>query len=78
MLPVMARPSAQTAVRLEQELLDRIDRLSEKLSTPWAKVSRSDTMRADMLAGLPILEDEAERVSAARAAGPGVKPKPHK
>jgi predicted DNA-binding protein len=64
----MAKPSAQTAVRLEQELLDRIDALAENLSTEWNRVSRSDAMRAAILRGLPDLEAEAERVKAARLA----------
>ena len=66
----MARPSAQTAVRLEQELLDRIDALAVSLSTEWNRVSRSDAMRACILRGLPALEDEAQRVGQARVAVP--------
>jgi len=66
----MARPSAQTAVRLEQDLLDRIDALAVALSTEWNRVSRSDAMRAAILRGLPELEDEAKRVAVARAAAP--------
>jgi len=64
----MAKPSEQTAIRLTGELLARIDRLAENLSTEWNAVSRSDAIRAAILRGLPSLEEEAERVKAARVA----------
>jgi hypothetical protein len=43
-------------VRLPAEELARVDALLPTLSTPWRTATRSDALRAAILAGLPLLE----------------------
>lgn len=51
--------SIQVGVRLELELLERIDRLAEASARiPGLKPTRADVMRAAMLRGLDALEAE--------------------
>ena len=54
------------AMRLDPEILARVDALAAKLSTPYQRTSRSEAIRMAMLMGLPLAELEAERVAAAR------------
>lgn len=46
----------QIAIRVDPELLARVDALAEKMSTSWRKASRSDALRACVIAGLPAVE----------------------
>ncbi len=50
----------QIAVRLEPDLLKRIDAVAPKLSTEWRQASRSDVIRALIMKALPLLEAEGE------------------
>ena len=51
-------PKEHVAVRLDNETLSRVDALAEVLSTPWHEATRSDVLRAVILAGLEGLEKE--------------------
>jgi hypothetical protein len=48
--------SKHVGVRLSDDLLARVDALGPGLSTPWYRASRSDILRAVIVAGLPVLE----------------------
>lgn len=50
--------SLQTAVRLETEVITRLDVLVEKMSRPGLRLSRTDIIRMALAEGLPILEKE--------------------
>jgi len=50
--------SLQTAVRLENETVARVDALVEKMSRPGLRLSRTDIIRMALAEGLPILEKE--------------------
>ena len=50
----------QIAVRLEPDLLKRIDAVAPKLSTEWRQASRSDVIRALIMKALPSLEAEGD------------------
>ena len=50
--------SLQTAVRLESEVIARLDALVEKMSRPGLRLSRTDIIRMALAEGLPILEKE--------------------
>lgn len=54
---------AQVAIRLPQDLLDRADRLAERMAKdPLTRgVKRSDVLRAAIEAGLATLERKAKR-----------------
>ena len=44
------------AVRLDEATQARIDAVAKTLSKPWGKATRSDALRAVILAGLDTLE----------------------
>ncbi len=48
----------QTAVRLPQTTVDRIDGVAKKMSQPGLTVSRSEALRVALLRGLDVLEGE--------------------
>ena len=50
--------SLQTAVRLENEVITRLDALIDKMSRPGLRLSRTDIIRMALAEGLPILEKE--------------------
>ena len=50
--------SLQTAVRLENEVIARLDALVEKMSRPGLRLSRTDIIRMALAEGLTILEKE--------------------
>lgn len=52
--------STQVGVRLDDELVEKIDALAERLSTSWRKVTRADVLRGAEEEGLPILAKLAE------------------
>jgi metal-responsive CopG/Arc/MetJ family transcriptional regulator len=77
MTPGMTRPyvGPQIGVRIEQNLLERVDALVLKLRTPWHEPTRSDVVRALIIEGLPALEAKAAKVQAADLmAAPVVEP----
>ena len=51
-------PAVQTAVRLDPELLDRLDAIAVKLSRPGLNVTRADAIRIALLTGLEKIEKE--------------------
>lgn len=69
----MAPPTTQIAVRLDHELLARVDAVAEKLSVEWSssgrKASRSDALRAIILAGLSATEEPPRPVQKQRRKG---------
>ena len=48
----------QTAIRLDGEIIDRLDAIAEKLSRPGLAVTRSDAIRIALLTGLQAIEKE--------------------
>lgn len=78
----MTPKPTQIAVRLEDELLQRIDAVIPKIRTLWHDPTRSDVVRAALLQGLPFIEKEAERLAAIQAGSVTAPPegptKPHK
>jgi metal-responsive CopG/Arc/MetJ family transcriptional regulator len=55
----MAKP-AQITVRVEEELLERIDAIVEQMRSPLLEPRRSDIIRACLERGLPLVEAEAK------------------
>ena len=51
-------PTVQTAIRLDPELIDRLDAVAAKLSRPGLEVTRSDAMRIALMTGLQAIEKE--------------------
>jgi len=51
-------PTVQTGIRLDQEIIDRLDAVAAKLSRPGMSVTRSDAMRICLLTGLEAIEKE--------------------
>ena len=48
----------QTAVRLDPELIARLDVIAAKLSRPGLEVTRTDAIRIALLTGLQAIEKE--------------------
>lgn len=51
-------PGVQTAVRLDPELLARLDAVATKLSRPGLEVTRADAIRIALATGLQAIEVE--------------------
>jgi predicted DNA-binding protein len=51
-------PTQQIAVRLEAELLGRLDAVAAKLSRPGLALTRTDAVRVCLLTGLEHIEKE--------------------
>ena len=51
-------PTVQTAVRLDPELIARLDAIAGKLSRPGLLVTRTDALRICLLTGLQQIEKE--------------------
>jgi len=49
------------AVRLEAEDIARVEALRARLGTAWHQATRSDVLRAAILKGLEVIENEAPR-----------------
>jgi hypothetical protein len=49
------------AVRLDAEILSRVDALGPVYSQPWRKATRSDLLRLLVLAGLDVEEKKLAR-----------------
>ena len=64
----MTTKQTQIAVRIEDEIVDRIDAMIRHARTMWNEPTRSDIVRACILAGLPIVEEQARRVAGATGA----------
>jgi hypothetical protein len=50
--------TVQTAIRLDPEVIGRLDAVAAKLSRPGLSVTRSDAMRICLLTGLTAIEKE--------------------
>jgi hypothetical protein len=51
-------PTQQIAVRLDADVIDRLDAIAVKLSRPGLPLNRTDALRAALAEGMPILEKE--------------------
>lgn len=51
----------QTAIRLPEALLERVDRLAESMSEPGMRVTRADVLRLAAHRGVDQLEGERKR-----------------
>jgi predicted transcriptional regulator len=51
-------PAVQTAVRLDPDLLARLDAVATKLSRPGLEVTRADAIRIALATGLQAIEKE--------------------
>lgn len=54
-------PQVQTALRLPEGLLDRIDALAKRMSQPGMVVTRAEILRVATFKGVELLEAEAEK-----------------
>lgn len=52
---------SQLAIRLEAELIKRLDAVAERLSRPGLTVTRTDAVRVALLTGLEAIEREGKR-----------------
>jgi predicted transcriptional regulator len=55
------KSSTQTAIRLDDELLERIDKIAERMSPPGIHVTRSEALRRSVLLGIVHLEAETKK-----------------
>jgi metal-responsive CopG/Arc/MetJ family transcriptional regulator len=60
--------SAQLGVRLENELLRRVDAIVEKFTPTVLRVSRSEIVRSCIEKGIGAVEEETDRMIRAAAA----------
>jgi predicted DNA-binding protein len=51
-------PTQQIAVRLEGDLIERLDAVAKKLSRPGLDLTRTDAVRVCLLTGLQQIEKE--------------------
>ena len=58
-----AQKVTQVVVRLESGVLERIDAVIPKIATTWHEPTRSDVVRAALVAGLASIEAEAEKMA---------------
>lgn len=56
--PPAAKTMQQIAIRLDSDVLDRVDRLVDELSSPLVRAERSTLLRAIIDRGLDIMEQE--------------------
>lgn len=47
----------QVVVRLDYDLIARLDAITEKLSRPGLTPTRTDVVRTVLIAGLPVVEE---------------------
>ena len=64
-------PKGHVAVRLDEPTIARIEALLPLYALPGRTATRSDGLRAVILAGLEIEEARARRLGVAPARGPG-------
>jgi hypothetical protein len=75
--PKAKRSSARhVAVRLDPEVIDRIDALLADVSSAWIAANRSDVLRKVILSGLRTLEARARATPGRRRAKRAAAPKP--
>lgn len=55
------KSSTQTAIRLDDELLERIDKIAKGMSPPGVHVTRSEVLRRAAILGVGQLESEAKK-----------------
>jgi predicted transcriptional regulator len=51
-------PTVQTAVRLDAEVVARLDAIAAKMSRPGLEVTRTDALRIALMTGLEKIEKE--------------------
>jgi predicted DNA-binding protein len=51
-------PTVQTAVRLDTEVIARLDAIAGKLSRPGLEVTRTDALRIALMTGMEVIEKE--------------------
>ena len=51
----------QTAVRVPESWLERLDKIAEKLSQPGASLTRTDALRVALYRGIEQIENEGKR-----------------
>jgi len=51
----------QTAIRLPQSLLVRLDKLAERMSQPGMKITRTEVLRLGLFRGVELLEAEGAK-----------------
>ena len=51
-------PTVQTAVRLEAEVIARLDAIAAKMCRPGLEVTRTDALRIALMTGLQAIEKE--------------------
>jgi hypothetical protein len=64
-----ALPRGHVAVRLDEDTIARLDALLPLYALPGREATRSDGLRAVILAGLDIEERRAQRLAAPEAKG---------
>jgi predicted transcriptional regulator len=66
MLDAMAKkpPSQQVSVRLDDDVIDRLDVLAASLSRPGLPLTRADAMRIAIATGLESIASESKKKSA--------------
>jgi len=62
------RAGRQVAVRLDADVIARLDALLPLLESPWRKARRSDVLRKVILSGLRELEEQAPPAASTRKA----------
>jgi predicted DNA-binding protein len=51
----------QTAIRIPESLLERIDKVAERMSQPGTQITRADVHRQAIYGGLEVLEKELKK-----------------
>ena len=51
----------QTAVRVPESWLERLDKIAEKLSQPGAALKRTDALRVALYRGIEQIESEGKK-----------------
>jgi predicted transcriptional regulator len=54
-------PQTQTAIRLPDSFLVRIDKIAENMSRRGMRITRSDALRIAMFEGAAVLEAEGKK-----------------
>ena len=57
----MKEPQTQTAIRLPDPLLARIDKLAKRMSQPGVRITRADAIRLALFRGIDTLEAEGKK-----------------
>lgn len=54
-------PQVQTAIRLSESLLSRVDKLAVRMSQPGLRVTRAEVLRLAAFRGVATLETEGKK-----------------